>query len=272
MNQTVQRKKLAPMWQYVIFTYLLFWLMVLGICGTASLVFHAPPLIMRVLSNITAWSPTFMLLIMFKKLNPHMTLKTFYKNAFSGKLKGSLLLLIPIIISGSLLLSVFLLSLLEHKPFSSYFNYGTYSIPLSILLSLSSGPTGEESGWRGYLRNALNAKYSFLKASILQGIIWAFWHAILWFIDSEFLDWRLFPYMLSNVLVLTALALIMNIILEKYNNLIYAIWIHFCFNLPYCFLNVDILYYMILSVIFIIVALCCYLYRLNNLKKAAIHL
>lgn len=267
MNKVVKYRKLAPVWQYTIFTYLLFWLMILGICGTASMVFHASPLTMRILSNLTAWSPTLVLLIMFKKLKPHMTIRNFYKNAFSGKLKASLFLIIPVVISGSILLSVLILAVIEHQSFSSYFSLGAYSLPLSILLSLSSGPTGEESGWRGYLRPELNARYSFLKASLLQGIIWCFWHTVLWFIDSQFLDWRMIPYILSNILVITSIALIMNVILEKNDNLLYAVWIHFCFNLPYSFLQVDIAYYIILSIIFPIAALAFYFHRSRQLKS-----
>lgn len=244
--------------QYVIFSYLTFWIMVLGICGTASIVFHASPLTMRCLSNLTAWSPTFVLLVMFKKLLPNMTLKTFYQRAFKGKLKLSLLLAIPFIISGSMIISVYILSLFEHTSFSTYFTTGLFSLPISIILSLTSGPTGEESGWRGYLRYELNNKFSFLKSCFLQGSIWTFWHTVLWFIDSEFLDWRIIPYVLSNLIVMTALVIIMNIVLEKYDNLIYAIWIHFCFNLPYSFLNVDILFYIILSIVFMLVTSIIY--------------
>ncbi len=260
MNTHFKHKSLDPMWQYVILSYLLFWAMVLGICGTASLVFHASPLTMRILSNITAWSPTMLLLIMFKKLKPNTTIKAFYKKAFSGELKLGLFIAIPFFITGSIVFSIFILSLIEHRDFTSYFSLGSYSLLASILLCATTGPTGEESGWRAYLRPELNARYSFLRASIYQGIIWTFWHTVLWFVDSDFLDIRMIPYILSNVIVITAMTLIMNIVLEKYNNLLYSIWIHFCFNLPYSFLQPSIMFYIILSIVFVIVATLWYLY------------
>lgn len=261
---TSQTRQSSPIRFYVIFSYALFWSMVLGICGTASIVFHASPLTMRILSNITAWSPTFAVLIAFKKLVPNKSLKEFLRYHFSGKLKASLFLLIPILISGSIAISVFILSLIEKQSFFSYFSLGGYSLALSIILSLTTGPTGEELGWRGYLRPELNKKYGFLKGTIYQGIIWTFWHTILWFLDSEFLDWRIIPYVISNVIVIIAITMIMNIILEYHNNLLYSIWIHFCFNLPYCFLQVNITYYIIMCFVFPITATLCYYYYINH--------
>lgn len=265
MEKIAQKKSLESMWKYVIITYLLFWVMVLGICGTASLVFHASPLTMGILANVTAWSPTFALLFMFKKLRPGMTIKEFYKDAFSGELKVRLFILIPVVVCGAMLMSVIILAVIQHRAFSSYFSLGIYSLPLSVLLSLLSGPTGEESGWRGYLRIELNRKYSFLKGSLLQGLIWTFWHTVLWFVDSDFMDWQMPVYIISNIIVMTSLVIIMNIVLEKYNNLIYAIWIHLCFNLPYSFLQADILYYIIMSVIFPVVAVLFWQMRKKKL-------
>ena len=48
-------------WRYVAAVYLTFWLMVLVLCGGASMLLHAPPLAMRLLSNLCAWPPAFVL-------------------------------------------------------------------------------------------------------------------------------------------------------------------------------------------------------------------
>lgn len=40
-------------WRYAA-AYLTFWLMVLVLCGGASMLLHAPPLAMRLLSNLCA--------------------------------------------------------------------------------------------------------------------------------------------------------------------------------------------------------------------------
>ena len=247
--------------RYVILAYALFWALVMGLCGTASMVFHAPQLVMRMLSDITAWSPTFALLILFRKLLPETKLSDFLKKCFCGRLRLSLFLVATVVMLGGTFASVGIVSLLEGKPFGAYFSLGGYPFVASFFLSLFSGPMGEELGWRGYLRPELNQKYGFLKGSVVQGIIWAFWHALLWFVDSEFMDARMIVYVLSNVIVITSIALIMNVILEKENNLLYSVWIHFCFNLPYSFLQVGISYYAVMCAIFPILAVGAYLWH-----------
>ena len=180
-----------------------------------------------------------------------------------------------VVIAGGICLSIWFLSLLQGRNFLSYFTLGNYSLLTSFVLSLLSGPTGEEAGWRGYLRVELNQRYSFLKASILQGVIWAFWHTVLWFIDSDFMGLSMIPYVISNVIVMSCLAIVMNVVLEKNNNLLYAILIHFAFNFMYCFLLVDIWFYLILSVVYIFIAIVFLIRRgkdENDQKKYTINI
>jgi len=54
----------------------------------------------------------------------------------------------------------------------------------SVLLDI--GPLGEELGWRGFLLPRLLEKYGDLKASVILGLVWGFWHLPL-FLFSE---WR----------------------------------------------------------------------------------
>ncbi len=244
--------------RYVALSYIVFWFMVLGLCGTASMVFHCSPVVMRVLSNVCAWAPTIVLLIGFKYFCPGQTISEFYKKAFGGRINIVTLAVSAIITLGATLITVLLLSLHQGRAFSEYWSFGAYPFWASFLFSITTGPTGEESGWRGYLRPYLNGKYSFFKASVIQGVIWAFWHTILWFVDSDYMGIQMIPYILSNVIVMTGLCFIMNYFMEKNDNLIYGIVIHFCFNFLYCFLQVDIWFYAILSVVYIlIIALIC---------------
>ncbi|MBE5909667.1 CPBP family intramembrane glutamic endopeptidase [Pseudobutyrivibrio sp.] len=253
--------------RYVLLSYLVFWIMVIGICGTASMVFHCPPVVMRILSNICAWSPTLVLLAGFKYFSPNKSIRSFYKKAFGGKVSFFCLGVAGAITAAATLLSVFILSIIENSTFNSYWSLGTYPFWASFLFSITTGPTGEESGWRGYLRPYLNSKYSFFKASVIQGVIWAFWHAVLWFVDSDFMGIEMLPYIISNVMVMTGLCFIMNYFMEEHDNLIYGIVVHFCFNFLYCFLKVNIWFYVILSIIYIfIIGLICLTENKKNSK------
>lgn len=135
----------------------------------------------------------------------------------------------------------------------SYIDFGTTPLALSVFLSFTSGPTGEELGWRGFMREEFNKKYGFLKSSIFQGLVWCFWHTLLWIVDSEFTDWRAILYIISNIVVITSLTILMNIFLERHNNLLYSVLLHFGFNILYVFLDAGILFFVILTVLHLIV-------------------
>jgi membrane protease YdiL (CAAX protease family) len=255
------------MWRYVGFSYLLFWVMVLGLGGTASMVLHVSPLTMRWVANLCAWSPTIVLALMIGSLRPGIGFWEFMRHTFHGKLRVRLLVVSAASVIGGTLLSVWIVAGIGDRPFASFFNLGAYSLPLTVVLSLLSGPTGEEAGWRGYLRVELNSRYGFIRGSVLLGVIWAFWHTVLWFIDSDFSGFELIPYILANVVVLTALVIIMNVVMERSDNLFNAIWIHFWFNILYGFLVVDITFYVVLSVVYAAVAA---VYLVIHLKAESI--
>ena len=61
-------------------------------------------------------------------------------------------------------------------------------LPLVGLLAVvfGAGPLGEELGWRGYLQPRLIDRWRPLRASVVLGIVWAFWHLPLFFIA----EWR----------------------------------------------------------------------------------
>lgn len=239
--------------RYIISSYILVWALLLLVAGTASMVFHAPPVVMWVVRNLIAWSPTYLLLLGWKYFRPEETRRTFVKRCFSGKIKPLLLAASFALTFGISVLALLLFAVVTDKPMWSYIDWETTPLPLSLFLSFTSGPTGEELGWRGFMREEFHNKYSFLKSAVCQGLVWCFWHALLWAVDSDFTDWRAIPYIISNIVVITSITVLMNIFLEQSNNLLYSVLLHFGFNVLYVFLDVDIGFFVILTVLYLVI-------------------
>lgn len=239
--------------RYIISSYVLIWFLILFVAGPASLILHVPPVVMWLVRNLCSWSPTLLLFIGWKYFRPAETRLKFVQRCFSGKVR-----LFPLVFSfaitfGISILALLILSAIEKRPAASYINFGPTALPLSIFLSLSSGPTGEELGWRGFMREEFNKKYAFLQSSVYQGLVWCFWHALLWVVDSDFTDWRAIPYIISNIVVITSITVLMNIFLEKRNNLLYSVLLHFGFNIIYVFLEAGIGFFAILTLLYLVV-------------------
>lgn len=247
--------------KYIISSYILIWAMIIFVAGPASLIFHAPPVMMWIVRNLCAWSPTYLLLLGWKQFRPCETRMAFVKRCFLGKVKPVYLLVSFAVTFGISIVSLFLLSVIAGKPMMSYINFGETALPLSIFLAFTSGPTGEELGWRGFMREEFNKKYTFLKSAVYQGLVWCFWHTLLWVVDSDFTDLRAIPYVISNIVVITSITVLMNIFLERHNNLIYAVLMHFGFNIVYVFLDADILFFVILTALYLVITPAAVLIR-----------
>ncbi len=102
--------------------------------------------------------------------------------------------------------------------------------PLAFLLTfLLGGPLGEEPGWRGFALPRLQERNGPLRASVILGLLWAFWHFPLFWSGV----WT--PPTLSNMvmftLMITALTIIMTWVFNHVDgSLLIMMLMHASFN------------------------------------------
>jgi len=79
---------------------------------------------------------------------------------------------------------------------------------VGVLLALTTGPLGEEAGWRGYLLPRMLTRYGPLPAALLLGVIWSLWHYPLYF-RSAMGSVASFTHFTVSVLCLSTLLMVL---------------------------------------------------------------
>lgn len=213
---------------YLIFTYLLFWTL-LGATGL-FISLGVPEPIQNIMKNISAWTPTFVILLMFKRLYPGTSFKDYLVSNFLIKVKPGYFVLALLLQS-----AVFIGAILAYSAFN---NLTPGSLPLigisglisALLMSATSGAVGEELGWRGYALNTWQKKYSPLKSSLFVGLVWGFWHLPLWII-SGYSGLDLIIYCGAFLVAIVSLSVVITYFYNKSGNILIAMWMHFLFNI-----------------------------------------
>lgn len=216
--------------RYVLCTYALFALLLLTLGGIATVLLHGTPLVMRWLTAITAWTPTYVLLFMFRRLYPDSTIKSFIKHAFSEKLNLRLLSATTVL---QILVFVASVSIVSVQRGTSTMDLLNFSLPTTVsalLFTSIQGPTGEEAGWRGYLLPAVAKRIGVVKGSIVVSVIWSLWHAPIWFLGTGYSGLMLVRYIIVFVVCISSLGFMMGICYHHCKNLFVPIWMHFLFN------------------------------------------
>ncbi len=209
-------------------TYLVFWSFV-GLIGFAIMVLELPAPVISVMKNASAWTPSLMVLVLFKRLMPQLSLRQFLRRELLTPVKKSSIFKILFFMVGILLCSYLLASTfgITDKPF---FNEMTIpSLSALFLATLTAGATGEELGWRGYAYNELRKKYQFTSTALLLGLVWGFWHLPLWFLNG-FSGVLLVEFILVFLAGIIAHSVIISFFYERSGSLWTAILIHFLYN------------------------------------------
>lgn len=244
--------------RFIVYTYGLFWIMLVIFGGIFALT-GQNPLIMKYGSWVCSWAPTISLLILFKKLFPGITIKDFYKKAFSQKISKPLVLTIAVIYILLITAITYTVSIYCKVPFTSMWDLSASTLLSGIFTTAISGPMGEESGWRGFLLPVMWKKTGVIKGAILLSTVWAPWHAPLWFIPG-YTGIKLLEYIALFIIGNVCLSLVISICYDYNRNLFIPIWIHFMSNVietPYrgdFFVGRvwDVLFYSIIALGFIL--------------------
>lgn len=108
----------------------------------------------------------------------------------------------------------------------------TFTVWFNLLvINLLSGATGEEPGWRGLALPRLLERYSPLKAGLVLGLMWSFWHLGLWLVASGYTGTTLLVYILVFTVTIVAENLLMVWIYQQVpDSLVPMVLTHFSFN------------------------------------------
>ena len=80
-------------------------------------------------------------------------------------------------------------------------------LPMVIMITLIAG-LGEEPGWRGFALPRLQERLSPVKATLVLGLVWGFWHAPLLLLDEEFASMGISNPFLVAAVALTTMVMI----------------------------------------------------------------
>jgi membrane protease YdiL (CAAX protease family) len=223
----MKQTNISPIRFFLIATFLLFW--VLFLITGAAVFGGAPEIVQTVLKNVCAWSSTFVLILFFKRFYPGRRFFDFFKAQFTPVRVSDFL--VPTLIQLGLAagaISIVMavsgesLKTVEIVPFSGL-------VPL-LLINITSGPMGEELGWRAYALQELQKRLSPLTASLWIGLLWGLWHFPLWLV-SGYTGLDLLLYSGFFLLGIISFSVFLTFFYNKSGNILVAVWIHFVFNI-----------------------------------------
>jgi len=90
----------------------------------------------------------------------------------------------PIVLLGATSAIAWLLPLAFGEPFLPMLLPSIWVFPPYVLLMIFLGGGQEELGWRGYALERMEASLGVVLGNVVLGLIWALWHAPLWYVPG----------------------------------------------------------------------------------------
>ena len=223
---------------YLILTYAVFW-MLLGFTGFL-ISLEVPSYIQTVMKTLCAWTPTFVLIFMFKRLYPKLTFRGFLGMHFGRRLSPVLFLSSFFLQIAILAAAVLLCFALGGKALTTMSFIEPSAVLPGIIITLLSGATGEELGWRGYVLNVLQKRWTPLKAGALVGLVWGGWHFPLMLL-SGYTGMNLVLYIAVFMIAIVSTSVVITFFYNRGKNILIAMWVHFLFNFLLKVVLIDVL-------------------------------
>lgn len=181
-------------WLFFVVTFVFSWLLWSPFVLSGFGIIHLPESISSLMTlavMLGAFGPMIAAMILIGQKEGRSGIKTFFRNAFSFRIKPIYYLtavLIPVLITAvaHYFVNIVGIDVLPDNLFPE-----NLTIPVIVLvipyfiLILIAGGGQEEFGWRGYAQQPLQERFGILGGSIILGLIWGIWHLPLWFMPGE---------------------------------------------------------------------------------------
>lgn len=221
-----------PLLAFFVLSYLFFWV-ALGVFGAVVIgVLHLDPnnqpgllVLIRIFGS---WMPSLAVAIVIGAEEGREAVTRLFAKFFHFRfpLRWYLASLIP---AGLTVLTVLAYRLTGGLPEGGVPLTAGFWVSLFLVMFLT-GATGEEPGWRGFALPRLLERFSPLKAGLLLGLAWNFWHLPLWFTTGSS-GTTLLYYILFHTVGIVSLGMVMVwIYLRVPDSLVPMFLAHFTFN------------------------------------------
>lgn len=199
-------KQKSNVWMFMLVAYGFTWLFWIPEALIAQSTWNAPERMKNFLAgpfNLGPWGPLFAAIVVTFMYQGGEGVKNLLKRGLMtrlGRWWWVALLIFPVLIGGSLALSVLL-----GNPAPEFEALAQpIALPVALVwIFFFSGPLQEEFGWRGYAFENLRNKHDALTAAIISGLMWGLWHLPLFFVPraDDYYNRPVWGLMLTTTLV-----------------------------------------------------------------------